>query len=196
MVALPDRLSVADYLALEAVSPTKHEYWDGYLVAMAGASDAHVAIVGNLFAALFGHVEPSCRIYMTDMRLQIAAKNRYCYPDLFVTFDPRDTTVTTENNHAKQFPKLIIEVLSEGTELRDRSDKFFDYQHLETLQEYALMNTKCQRVECFRRGGGGDWILTTYLPDLGDVFQLQSVEFIGSFTQLYRNAIAPPPAAH
>jgi hypothetical protein len=45
MVALPDRLSVADYLALEAVSPTKHEYWDGYLVAMTGASDAHVAML-------------------------------------------------------------------------------------------------------------------------------------------------------
>jgi len=61
MVAQPDRLSVADYLALEAVSPTKHEYWDGYLVAMAGASDAHVAIVGNLFAALWGHIAPPCR---------------------------------------------------------------------------------------------------------------------------------------
>lgn len=193
MVALPDRVSIADYLALEATSPIKHEYWDGYLVAMAGASDAHVAIVGNLFAALFGRVEPPCRIYMTDMRLHVAAKNHYFYPDLFITCDPRDTTITAENNHAKQFPTLIVEVLSEGTELRDRGDKFFDYQHIETLQEYALVNTKCQRVECFRRSSDRDWILTAYTPDRGDRFELTSIAFAGTLSQLYRNAIAPPP---
>lgn len=192
MVALPDRLSVADYLALEAVSITKHEYWDGYLVAMAGASDAHVAIVGNLFAALLGHIAPPCRIYMTDMRLQIANKNRYFYPDLLVTCDPRDTIITPENNYAKQFPTLIVEVLSDTTELRDRGSKFFDYQQIESLQEYALINTSCQRVECFRRNTEDDWVLTTYTPDRADQFQLKSVDFTGTLTQLYRNVIALP----
>lgn len=187
MVALPDHLSVADYLALEASSPTKHEYWDGYLVAMAGASDAHVAIVGNLFAALLAHVAPPCRIYMTDMRLKIATKNRYFYPDFLVTCDPRDTIITPENNYAKQFPQLIVEVLSDTTELRDRGSKFFDYQQLESLQEYALINTNCQRVECFHRSTGDDWILTTYTPDRADTFQLKSVDFTGTLTQLYRN---------
>lgn len=192
MVALPDRLSVADYLALEAVSPTKYEYWDGYLVVMAGASDAHVAIVGNLFAALLGHIAPPCRLYMTDMRLQIVHKNHYFYPDLLVTCDPRDTVITPENNYDKQFPTLIVEVLSDTTEVRDRGSKFFDYQQVESLREYALINTSCQRVECFRRSTGDDWVLTTYSPDRADQFQLKSVDFTGTLTQLYRNAIALP----
>lgn len=64
MVALPDRLSVSDYFVLGATSPTKHEYWDGYLVAMAGASDVHVAIAGNLFSALLGHLTPLCRVHV------------------------------------------------------------------------------------------------------------------------------------
>lgn len=192
MVALPDRISVADYLAQEATSSTKHEYWDGYLVAMAGASDAHVAIAGNLFAALLGHVAPPCRVYMADMRLRITAKNRYFYPDILVTCDPRDTTITPDNNYAKQFPILIVEVLSETTEVRDRGSKFFDYQQIDSLQEYALINTNCQRVECFCRGTGDDWILTTYTPDRADQFQLKSIAFTGTLTQLYRNAIALP----
>jgi len=189
-VALPDRLSVFDYFALEATSPTKHEYWDGYLVAMAGASDAHVAIAGNLFAALLGHLASPCRVYMSDMRLQIAARNRYFYPDLLVTCDSRDTIITPENTYAKQFPKLIAEVLSEMTEGRDRGSKFFDYQQIESLQEYVLINTACQRVECFRRTADEDWILTNYTPDRGDTFQFKSIDFMGTLTQLYRNAIA------
>ncbi|GAB4341734.1 MAG: Uma2 family endonuclease [Cyanophyceae cyanobacterium] len=192
MVALPDRLSVADYLALEATSPIKHEYWDGYLVAMAGASDAHLAIAGNLFAALLGHITPPCRVYMADMRLNIANKNRYFYPDLLITCDSRDVIITPENNYAKQFPKLIVEVLSETTEARDRGSKFFDYQRIEGLEEYVLINTNCQRVECFRRSTREDWILTAYTPDRADQFQLKSIAFTGTLTQLYRNAIAPP----
>ena len=57
------------------------------------------------------------------------------------------------------FPRLIIEVLSKGTEAFDRGDKFADYQELETLQEYVLVNQKRQRVECFRRNPEGLWVL-------------------------------------
>jgi Uma2 family endonuclease len=192
MVALPDRHSVSDYFALEATSPTKHEYWDGYLVTMAGASDAHVAIAGNLFASLLGHLAPPCRVYMSDMRLKIASRNRYFYPDLLVTCDSRDTVVTPENTYAKQFPKLIVEVLSETTEGRDRGSKFFDYQQIESLQEYVLINTACQRVECFRQTADHDWILTSYTPDRAELFQLKSIDFSGSLAQLYCNAIALP----
>jgi Uma2 family endonuclease len=40
----PPNIPVAEYLAAEAHSPIKHEYRDGYVYAMAGASDAHVTI--------------------------------------------------------------------------------------------------------------------------------------------------------
>lgn len=36
------------YLELERLSPIKHEYIQGQMVAMAGASKAHVIITGNL----------------------------------------------------------------------------------------------------------------------------------------------------
>ncbi len=43
-------ISVEDYLAGEAVSPVKHEYVAGEVFAMAGASDAHVTVAGNVCA--------------------------------------------------------------------------------------------------------------------------------------------------
>jgi Uma2 family endonuclease len=49
MVASPHpSLSPDEYLQLEADSPIKHEYIDGEVYAMAGASDTHVTIALNL----------------------------------------------------------------------------------------------------------------------------------------------------
>ena len=78
-----------------------------------------------------------------------------------VTCDVRDQEVSDY----KRFPKLVIEVLSQSTEAFDRGDKFIDYQLLESLEEYVLINTRCQRVECFRRNTAGLWVLQSYVPE-------------------------------
>lgn len=189
MIASPDPiLSAEDYLQFEAESPTKHEYIDGVAYAMAGASDAHVTIAGNLFALLRSHVRGSnCRVYMADMKVRIEARNRFYYPDVMVTCDPRDRDTPIY----KQFPRLIVEVLSDSTEAFDRGDKFFDYQALESLEEYVLLNTQHQRVECFRRNTLGQWVLQYYSPETGDA-QLSSLEFTASLAALYEDVVLTP----
>ncbi len=91
MIASPQpSLSVADYLQLEVESPTKHEYSNGEVYAMAGASDTHVTIAGNLFALLRSHIRGSgCRVYIADMKARIEARNCFYYPDVMVTCDPQ-----------------------------------------------------------------------------------------------------------
>ena len=73
MMALPQpSLTPDDYLHLEADSPTKHEYIDGEVLAMAGASDIHVTLAGNLFALLRSHVRGrGCRVYIADMKARL-----------------------------------------------------------------------------------------------------------------------------
>jgi Uma2 family endonuclease len=44
-----------EYLKLEELSPLKHEYIQGEIYAMAGASDAHVTLCVNLVALLRNH---------------------------------------------------------------------------------------------------------------------------------------------
>jgi Uma2 family endonuclease len=184
MVAPPQRLTTEDYLQLEAESSVKHEYFDGEVYAMAGASDNHVTIAGNLFALLRSQVRGTgCRVYISDMKVRIEARSRFFYPDVMVTCDPRDQ----ETALYKRFPKLVVEVLSESTEAFDRGDKFADYQALESLEEYVLVNTRHQRVECFRRNEAGLWVLQYYTPDTQS-FHLESLDFTDSLAALYEDA--------
>jgi Uma2 family endonuclease len=187
MIASPQQshLTPEEYLQMEEQSPLKHEYIDGQIYAMAGASDPHVTIAGNLFALLRSHVRGSgCRVYISDMKARIESFNRFYYPDVMVTCDPRDQETPTY----KRFPTLIVEVLSDSTEAFDRGDKFIDYQELESLREYVLINTKRQRVECFCRNDEGQWILQFYTPDQTS-FRLRSIDFEGTLEALYEDVM-------
>lgn len=176
-------LTPDEYLQLEDESNIKHEYIDGQVYAMAGASDSHVTIAGNLFALLRSHVRGSgCRVYIADMKVQIESLQRFYYPDVIITCDPRDQETSTY----KRFPSLIVEVLSDSTEAFDRGDKFADYQELESLREYILINTKRQRVECFRLSEQGLWVLQSYTPQQ-QLFRLDTVDFEGKLEALYED---------
>jgi Uma2 family endonuclease len=187
MIASPQQpqLTPDEYLQMEAQSPVKHEYIDGQIYAMAGASDPHVTIAGNLATLLRSHVRGSgCRVYISDMKARIEALNRFYYPDVLVTCDSRDLETPTY----KRFPTLIVEVLSDSTEAFDRGDKFADYQNLESLREYVLINTKRQRVECFRRNDEGLWVLQFYTPQQTS-FRLDSIGFEGTLDALYEDVV-------
>jgi Uma2 family endonuclease len=181
----PTYLTSEEYLQMEETSDIKHEYIDGQVYAMAGASDAHVTIAGNLFTLLRNHVRGSgCRVYIADMKARIESLNRFYYPDIMVTCDDRDR----ETSLYKEFPCLIVEVLSDSTEAFDRGDKFADYQQIESLQEYVLINTKRQRVECFRRSDEGMWVLQSYTSQQKS-FQLKSIDFEGTMETLYEDVV-------
>ncbi|NEO20606.1 MULTISPECIES: Uma2 family endonuclease [unclassified Moorena] len=179
---IPNYISKEDYLSQEEDSAIKHEYSDGEIYAMAGASDAHVTIAGNLFALLINHVRGTgCRVYMADMKAYIEAANSYYYPDVMVTCDARDRELT----NYKKYPCLIVEVLSPKTEAFDRGNKFYNYQKLYTLVEYVLISQDHQRLDCFRRNAQGIWTLQFYDP--GTEINLESVDFRTSIEALYED---------
>jgi Uma2 family endonuclease len=176
------KITVEEYLTAEASSPIKHEYLNGYVYAMAGASDAHVTISLNLASILKNHLRGSgCRVYISDMRVNIAASNSYYYPDVMVTCNPSDR----ELPNYKQNPCLIIEVLSTSTEAFDRGDKFTDYQQLESLQEYVLINQKRQRVDYFQRSDRGLWTLQSFYP--GDTITFTSINCDVAVVDIYED---------
>ncbi|MEO1670627.1 MAG: Uma2 family endonuclease [Cyanobacteria bacterium J06631_2] len=183
MVASPRNsfITPEEYLQLEAASDIKHEYIDGEVYDMARATDTHVTIALNVAVLLRSHLRDSgCRVFISDMKVKLEQKNRFFYPDVLVTCETQDR----ENNTFKQFPRLIIEVLSDSTEAFDRGDKFADYQFLPSLQEYVLINTKKARIECFRRTAEGLWLLQFYELE-AEKFELTSVEFTGKIADVY-----------
>ena len=187
MIASPQNayLTAEEYLQMEKNSPVKHEYINGEIYAMAGATDTHVTIAGNIFALLLSHLRGSgCRVYISDMKARIESKNRFYYPDVIVTCEEKDR----ENSTYKKFPRLIIEVLSDSTEAFDRGDKFIDYQSLETLQEYVLINSNKARIECFRRTEKNLWTLQFY-TESNQQFQLTSIDFTSTIDDVYEEVV-------
>ncbi|MCT7968174.1 Uma2 family endonuclease [Laspinema sp. D1] len=188
MIALSesaDFISPQQYLECEVKSPIKHEYIDGEVRAMAGTTDTHNTIAGNLFALIRSHLRGTdCRLYFADVKAYVEQRNCFYYPDLMVTCDPKDR----ENTTFKRFPKLIIEVLSPSTEAFDRGDKFNDYQTFNSLEEYVLVNTKHQRVEVFRKTEGGGWLFKSYTPT-EEIFTLHSLNLTVSLDEVYENVI-------
>jgi Uma2 family endonuclease len=184
MIAYPDHFYLApeEYLQAEEQNLLKHEYIDGQVYAMAGASDSHVTIALNVASLLKSHLRGSrCRVFMSDMKARIESLNTYYYPDVMVTCDDRDRELTTY----KRYPCLIVEVLSQSTEGFDRGDKFADYQQLDTLQEYVLISAHRQRVDCFRRNSEGLWVLHSYLTH--SEVMLTSIDFKAAIADLYED---------
>lgn len=172
-----------DYLEIERISPIKHEYLQGQMVAMAGASKAHVIITGNLSALLTSYLRGTgCISYATDMKVRLPTLNVFYYPDLAVTCDDRDRR---SDEDFILYPKLIIEVLSDSTEAFDRGDKFADYKSNPAFEEYALIHQKQILVERFQRQTDNLWLPHIYRT--GDTVEFASIGFSCAIATLYEN---------
>ena len=149
---LLETVSVDEYLEGEKASPVKHEYVDGRVFALAGATDAHNRIAGNIFAQLWdAATQRGCRIYMSDMKLRVLGKWFY-YPDVMAVCDETDDDV-----YIKENPCFVVEVLSRSTAATDRREKVDAYLSLPTLQAYILVDSQMRRVEAFSRTPEG-WL--------------------------------------
>jgi Uma2 family endonuclease len=172
-----------EYLEIERISPIKHEYIQGQIVAMAGASKSHVIINGNLSAQLVNHLRGTgCIVYTTDMKVRLPVLGIFYYPDVAVTCDERDRI---SDQDFILHPQLIIEVLSDSTAAFDRGDKFADYQTIVELAEYILIHQNQILVERFQRQSGHLWIPEVYRP--GDRIEFASINFSCPIEALYEN---------
>jgi Uma2 family endonuclease len=180
------QMSKDDYLALEARSPIKHEYVDGNVYAMTGASLRHNVIVGNIFSLLRTHLRGTpCRAFVNDTKLRVAKANAYYYPDVMVTCDPRHQTVTP-TDMVVEAPKVVIEVLSGTTEGTDRREKLIAYKSVPSLEEYVLVGQDAAGIEIHRRRGDIGWEIVKLVP--GDPLELKSLEFATDFGAVYEEA--------
>jgi Uma2 family endonuclease len=145
----PLRMTEAEYLAFERQSASKHEYIQGEVFAMAGASWEHNMICSYTNAALIALLgDKPCQVSHADMRVKTPLAN-YIYPDLLVVCGEPQFEINEFDNLLN--PTLIIEVLSPSTELYDRSKKFELYRSIDSLQEYLLVSQDKARIERFLR---------------------------------------------
>jgi Uma2 family endonuclease len=141
-------ISEAEYLAGEKIADIKHEYIDGEVFAMAGASASHNRISLNVARKFGNHLEGKpCQPYISDMKVNIGTK--YFYPDVLV-----DCSGLNDDSHVTQSPTLIVEVLSKSTRRTDETIKRIAYTQINTLLEYVLIEQDFVDIEVIRRRNG------------------------------------------
>lgn len=146
----------SEFINWERKSEVKHEYADGRIIAMAGASVAHNHIVSNII----GHIYPalsgkSCNIYPNDLRVYVKSRESYFYPD--ATIICGDIEYSDEEKDTVINPVVIFEILSPSTEEYDTGKKLFFYMQIESLQQYITINSTSLFVRSGKRQPDGAW---------------------------------------
>src|SRR5260370_12837986 len=138
---------------------------------MSGGWTSHSLIAMNISTLLREHLRGSpCRTYNSDMKFKPSEKVSY-YPDVTVSCDSKDTQAV---KHELYYPRLIVEVLSPSTEMRDRTEKLAQYQKYPTIEEYVLVSQENQAVEIYTRNGK-KWVYQRF--GLGEEIELTSIDF-------------------
>ena len=188
MVALRDRLlmTVEEYFEWEETQEERHEYWDGEVVATAGATKNHHRVARNFSNKLntaFG--DGPCEVFTADIRVRVEPRRKYFYPDIVVSCDDRE-----DEDLYLNYPCLIIEVLSPSTEAVDRGIKFAKYRAILSLKEYVLVQGSQPGVEVYQRSDRGQWIYSAYGMD--DRFLLDSIGVEIAVADLYHQVKFEP----
>ncbi|MCP4345431.1 MAG: Uma2 family endonuclease [Desulfobacterales bacterium] len=176
-------ISEEEYLETERESETKHEYFQGEIFAMAGASKAHNLIVTNVIREISTQLKKTpCRVYPSDLRVKITDTGLYTYPDVTVVCG--EEKFSDDRSDTLLNPKIIIEVLSDSTERYDRGTKFEHYRKLESLKEYVMISQNRPKIEKFFKNETGFWVLTESDED-NPVIILESVNCTLELSELY-----------
>jgi Uma2 family endonuclease len=173
-----DYISEQEYLEDEKLREIKHEYFDGEIFAMSGATRNHQRLTGNTLVKFANHLNGTpYEAFSSDMKVRADNGNKYFYPDVVVSCTKGDS-----NNHFEEFPRLIVEVLSNSTRKFDKNLKRLVYQNIPTLEEYVLIEQDRVEIEVFRKSEG--WQATYYYID--DDITFTSIDLTIPVLEIYQ----------
>ncbi len=185
--------SYAEYLAAEEKSDVKHEWLNGEIIEMPrGIGEPmrpgeHARLAASLIQHLANALKGKpCKVYSSDLRVKVEETGLCTYPDVSVACGHVETAA--DDRHALINPIVLVEVLSESSEAYDRGEKFSHYRRIPSLQEYVLVSQKSKRLEVFRRGPDGGWILFDARP--GESLVLASLGVSISVDEVYFDPMA------
>jgi Uma2 family endonuclease len=147
-------VSVEEYLEGERDSQLRHEYVEGHVYAMAGASADHNRIAGNIFSFLHSALRGKpCEPFINDMKAKIPPQlaSAFYYPDVLVACDPTD-----QEKYYRERPVVIVEVLSPETRRTDEREKAIAYRLFSTVKVYLLVEQDRLRITVLDRADN-DW---------------------------------------
>ncbi|MBC8143906.1 MAG: Uma2 family endonuclease [Armatimonadetes bacterium] len=168
--ALVGTMSEEEYFAFDSRAREKYQLISGKVVKMPGSSPEHNMIQADLqfeVTLILRGMGNSCEVIGSDQKVYVAYRKVF-YPDLIVVCgDPH-----FDHLNALRNPTAVFEVPSPSTERDDRTDKFADYQQIESLQHYILVDQDRVAVTHYEKLENGLWAILGTHTTLGDSLTL------------------------
>jgi Uma2 family endonuclease len=171
-------LTFQQFLEFEVYSLERHEFVDGNLFVMAGGTDKQNHVIGELYIALKPVARAAgYRVYASDVLVRTPFDVGY-YPDVYIAKDD-----IGDSARVKRYPIVIIEVLSDSTEIFDRGEKWQNYQTIPSLEQYVLLSQSEPFAEVYSRQSDGAWRYQSFSG--ATIISFSSIAFDLSLEALY-----------
>lgn len=167
----------------------RRERWEligGRVVrSMVGARWEHNFLIQNISTGLRERLRAAgspCRTLTETFYVKDAELDATLLPDVLVRCGPLEPGVTFVDD-----PVVVVEVLSIGTEARDRFEKWAVYQRMASLRHYVLVARDRAHVETFDREGAA-WVLRI-VDGLDGTLTLAALDVELPLRDVYRDVI-------
>jgi len=178
-------ITYEEYVIIENASPIKHEYFQGQLYAMAGASQKHNDLCMSVGSSLKTQLRgKSCKPRQSDQRVRVEKSDLSTYPDVVVICPPEK--YSDKDGIAATDATVIVEVLSKSTAKYDRGSKFEFYKQLESFRHYVLVAQEEINVEHRFLNAQGEWE-TEVFTSLDDSFRLETINCALNVGEIYED---------
>jgi Uma2 family endonuclease len=173
--------TVEEYIQHELKSQRRSEFINGQLFEMPGEKDINNEIALRIAFLLMQFLrEKGLQTYAHDVKVKVPGENKFYYPDVFVTKEAK----TESNKYIKSEPVLIVEVVSETSQVNDYVDKYIDYTKIPSLRYYLIVEPETLLITCYKRGGNAEWTTSKFTrPD--DVIKLDELDISFKLNQVY-----------
>ena len=177
-------ITVSEYLESELTAFGKHEYFDGEICAMAGASLNHNRVVVNLISKIDNYLDgKECNVYPSDMRIATPNGDAFMYPDLSIVcgvFELKKHAFDTLIN-----PSVIIEVISPSTKSYDLGIKLCYYKQIPSLKEYIIIDPNQYFAKKHTKQSDNDWEVQDITGE-ESVLYIQTIQLRLNFSDIYK----------
>lgn len=184
-----DYMDVDDFEELLADMPNdqRWEIIGGRVVRMmVGARWQHNLIIQNLAGALrqrFRVQGSDCRTFSGTVFMKASWLKTATLPDIIVRCGRLADDATSLDD-----PKVLVEVMSPGSEGRDRVEKWKAYRQLVSLQHYVLVERDHAAIDVFDRTGDA-WAVRRTIEGLSSELSLPAVNVTVPLHEIYEDVL-------